>query len=295
MNAPLLKKRAKSERDAAAEGWRDLDWERLSHADTLVGAIVETTQTAGDLALGFFRAGEKTSAAVSRKAGGSPVTEADHVVNRHLEERLRAILPDAGWLSEESTDSPERLTRDLVFVIDPIDGTRNFAAGEPTWAVSVAVVYRRRPIIGVIHAPVLGETYVAVRNAGARLNGREIHVSDRTQLGAGARISGPFAMAQELRGAGLEFDLLPKISALAVRIAKVAAGALDAALVSANSHDWDIAAADLILEEAGGWLASLHGREIQYNRTGTWHGELVAGPEPVLAELSAAARRARAS
>jgi myo-inositol-1(or 4)-monophosphatase len=295
MNAPLLEKCSKNENDpvAPASVWRNLDWGRLSHADAVVGALVEATQAAGEVALSFFRPGEKTSAAITKKTGGSPVTEADHAVNRQLEQKLRDVLPEAGWLSEESEDAPQRLDQDLLLVVDPIDGTRSFVAGERAWAISVGVIYRHRPVIGIVHAPALGESYVAVKNAGARLNGREIRVSDRTKLNAAARVAGPPAIAQELRDAGLEFDLLPKIPSLALRIAKVAAGALDAALVSANSHDWDIAAADLILEEAGGRLQSLDGRQIHYNRVGTRQGELAAASAPILAEITAAFLRAK--
>lgn len=295
MNAPLLKNRSKNEADSpSAVSWRNLDWERLSHADAVVSAILEATRAAGEVALKFFRPGEKTSAVVTKKPGGSPVTEADHAVNRQLEEALRDILPEAGWLSEESEDSPERLDRDLVLVVDPIDGTRSFVAGELGWAIAVGVVYRHRPVIGIVHAPALGETYAAVKNAGARLNGREIHVSGRRKLNATARVAGPLSIAQELRDAGLEFDLLPKIPSLALRITQVAAGALDAALVSVNSHDWDIAAADLILHEAGGRLASFDGARVLYNRVGTRHGELAAAAMPILAEITAAALRAKA-
>ena len=269
------------------------DWNSLAPTDDVVAALVEITQTAGDLAHGFFRPGAKTSAAISKKTGGSPVTEADHAVNRYLEERLRALLPDAGWLSEELADSDERLGQELVLVVDPIDGTRGFAAGERAWAVAVAVVYRHRPVVGIVHAPALGETYLAVKNGGAQLNGQAICCSTRKGLDASALVAGPRAMASELRGVGLQFDLLPKIPSLALRIAKVAAGALDAGLVSANSNDWDIAAADLIVTEAGGRLTSLYGRELLYNRASTQHGELIVGPQQLLSQISGAMMRAR--
>ncbi len=269
------------------------DWYGLSPNDAIVAALVEITLAAGDLALGFFRAGAKTSAAISKKAGGSLVTEADHAVNRYLEPRLRSLLPDAAWLSEESADSPERIQQDLLLVVDPIDGTRGFAAGERAWAVAVAVVYRQRPVVGIVHAPALGETYVAVKNGGAQLNGHGICCSARKGLDASALVAGPLSMASELRAVGLEFDLLPKIPSLALRIAKVAAGALDAGLVSANSNDWDLAAADVIVNEAGGRLTSLYGRELFYNRTGTQHGELIAGPMPILSQITGAMMQAR--
>jgi myo-inositol-1(or 4)-monophosphatase len=289
MNPSLAQKIANDASDSGS-----YDWNGLSLNDGLVPALVDITRAAGDLALGFFRPGAKTSAAISKKAGGSPVTEADHAVNRYLEEKLRGVLPDAGWLSEESTDSDERMSQDIIFVIDPIDGTRGFAAGERAWAVAVAVVYRQRPVIGIVHAPALGETYLAVKNGGAQLNGQEIRCSDRKGLDASALVGGPLSMASELRGVGLEFDLLAKIPSLALRIAKVASGALDAGLVSANSNDWDLAAADLVLNEAGGRLTSLYGRELLYNREGTQHGELIAGPAQILSQISSAMQQARA-
>jgi myo-inositol-1(or 4)-monophosphatase len=269
------------------------DWQKLAPSDAITAALVEITRTAGDLALGFFRPGAKTSAAISKKAGGSPVTEADHAVNRYLEDKLRALLPDAGWLSEESTDNDARLGQDLVFIVDPIDGTRGFAAGERAWAVAVALVYRQRPVIGIVHAPALSETYVAIKNSGAKLNGQPISCSSRKRLDASALVGGPLSMASELRAVGLEFDLIPKISSLALRIAKVASGALDAGLISANSNDWDIAASDIIVNEAGGKLTSLHGRELLYNRDTTQHTELIVGPQPILDQISSAMTMAR--
>jgi myo-inositol-1(or 4)-monophosphatase len=202
------------------------------------------------------------------------------------------LLPEAGWLSEESEDSAARLSKDLVVVVDPIDGTRGFARGDPVWAVAVALVQDGRPLLGVVHAPALGETYVAVKGGGARLNGRAIEVSKRRALAAGAKVAAPAALAADLRRAGLEFELQPRIPSLAMRIAAVASGALDAGFASENSNDWDIAAADLILHEAGGRLASLDGCAIVYNRRETRHGVLTAAPVQIHAEVNAAARRA---
>lgn len=269
------------------------DWFALAPSDPFVAALVEIARTAGDLALGYFRPGAKTSAAVSKKSGGSTVTEADHAVNSYLEQKLRPLLPEAGWLSEESADSTERLDHDLVFIVDPIDGTRGFAMGELAWAVSIAVIYRHRPVVGIVHAPALSETYVAVKGGGAQLNGQAIAVSTRKKLDASALFAGPLSMATELRSVGLQFDLLPKISSLALRIAKVATGALDAGLVSANSNDWDIAAADVIISEAGGRLTSVYGRELLYNRDKTQHSELIAGPQQILSQISGAILQAR--
>jgi myo-inositol-1(or 4)-monophosphatase len=265
----------------------------LSHADGLVASFADAARSAGALALGFFRPGEKTSAEISHKAGGSPVTEADHIVDRFLKQRFEALLPEAGWLSEETEDSPDRLSKKLILVVDPIDGTRAFARGERTWAIAVALVQDGRPLIGIVHAPALAETYIAVKDGGSRLNGDPIEVSRIIALNADAKVAAPASLAQDLRQAGLPFALQPRIPSLAMRIVLVASGVLDAGFASEDSYDWDIAAADLILGEAGGRLAGLDGSPIVYNRKDTRHGVLTAAPKQIHAEVNLAARRAR--
>jgi myo-inositol-1(or 4)-monophosphatase len=262
----------------------------ISHGDGLVASFVEAARGAGTLALAFFRPGAATSAGISHKAGGSPVTEADYLVDRFLKQRLETLVPEAGWLSEETADTSARLSKDIVLVVDPIDGTRGFMRGHGAWAIAIALVEQGRPLIGVVHAPALGETYVAVRGAGARLNDSAIEVSKLAALDAGARVAAPGFLAERLREAGLQFALQPKFPSLALRFANVASGALDAAFASENAHDWDIAAADLIVQEAGGRLASLDGCAIVYNRSYTRHGLLTAAPAQIHAEVNAAAR-----
>ena len=262
----------------------------ISHGDGLVASFVKAARGAGTLALAFFRPGAATSAGISHKAGGSPVTEADYLVDRFLRQRLETLVPEAGWLSEETADTSARLSKDIVLVVDPIDGTRGFMRGHGAWAIAIALVEQGRPLIGVVHAPALGETYVAVRGAGARLNDSAIEVSKLAALDAGARVAAPGFLAERLREAGLQFALQPKFPSLALRFANVASGALDAGFASENAHDWDIAAADLIVQEAGGRLASLDGGAIVYNRSYTRHGLLTAAPAQIHAEVNAAAR-----
>src|SRR5262249_39192061 len=125
---------------------------------------------AGALALEHFNPGGRTSARVVTKPGGSPVTDADLAADSLLRCRLRAALPDAGWLSEETVDDFERLSRRSLIIVDPIDGTRAFVIGDPRWCVSVALVVDGRPVAGVVHAPALGETYAAAHGGGATFN-----------------------------------------------------------------------------------------------------------------------------
>jgi myo-inositol-1(or 4)-monophosphatase len=262
----------------------------ISHGDGLAASFVDAARGAGTMALAYFRPGAATSAGISHKAGGSPVTEADYLVDRFLRQRLETLVPEAGWLSEETEDTSARLSKDIVLVVDPIDGTRSFIKGQGAWAIAIALVEQGRPLIGVIHAPALGETYVAVKGEGAWLNDTAIEVSKLVALCATAKVAAPVFLAERLREAGLKFALQPKIPSLALRIANVASGALDAGFASENARDWDIAAADLILNEAGGRLASLDGCAIVYNRVETRHGLLTAAPAQIHAEVNAAAR-----
>ena len=251
----------------------------------LLPAMVLAARRAGDMALAWYRPGERTSAGIEIKAGGSPVSEADHAADALLKGELGTIDPQAGWLSEETVDTPERLSRARLFIVDPIDGTRAFMAGDPRWAVSVALVENGMPVIGVLHLPALGLTYTAMVGGGAMLDGAPIRVSEAMTLD-GARIAGPQPLLERFARTGAAISPQGKVPSLAYRIALVAAGEIEAGLASTNAHDWDIAAADLIVHEAGGFLADLQGHRPIYNKPSTKHGILAAGPLRFRAELT---------
>jgi myo-inositol-1(or 4)-monophosphatase len=261
-------------------------------AEALIAPLSEAAREAGEIALRYFRHGERTHANIEHKSGGSPVTEADLLVDHFLEKRLREIVPDAAWLSEEIADSPARLGRPLVLIVDPIDGTRGFSKGDPQWAVSIGLAHEGRPIAGVVHAPALEETYSAVYGGGAHLNGEPIRVSQRVSL-QGATLSGPQAFVASVQNAGAEIVPYPKMASLAMRLVRIASGYIDAGLVGDRCYDWDIAAADLILNEAGGRLTDLDGNRPKYNCETPRHAPLVAAPAALHAELVNAARRAK--
>jgi myo-inositol-1(or 4)-monophosphatase len=247
---------------------------------------------AGGVAMRFFRLGERTSARVEAKRGGSPVTEADFAVDDLLRARLGAALPDAALLTEERGDDLVRLEHARLLVVDPIDGTRAFMSGDPRWAISIALVDEGRPIAGVVHAPALGETFAASRGGGARRNGAPIAASTRALL-AGARTAGPKPLVDAIgEEIGTPFAIEAKIPSLAWRLCQVAGGGVDLGLASHNAHDWDIAAADLILEEAGARLTGLDGADIRYNRREISHGILLAAPVALIGALVAAANNA---
>ena len=270
----------------------DADRSALAARDCLTAAARE----AGALALGFFRLGAATSADVQSKLGGSPVTEADLAADALLKRRLREAFPEAGWLSEETADGADRLTRRVLLVVDPIDGTRAFVAGDPRWAVSAALIVDRRPVAGVVHAPALEETYAAARGAGATLNGGAIAVAgDLKPLRAARPLSaaGPKPLLQAMGSKlGASIDIVPRVPSLAYRLCMVARGAIQFAAAAEHSHDWDIAAADLLLEEAGGRLTDGSGERLLYNTDTIRRRALLAAPEPLAPGLLDAFRAA---
>ncbi len=255
-----------------------------NNAQTL-SRLQAIAEEAGRIALGFFKAGLDTNAEIEWKGDGSPVTEADYAVNTFLETALKALWPGAAWLSEESADDTARVSASHVIIVDPIDGTRGFARGDSNWAVAIALCEAGRPIAGVVHAPALEETYSAQAGQGATLNGKPLRMRADAALRPDMRLTCPGNLAKALAKAGVSMVFEPKIASLALRIVKVASGVYDAGFALRNSHDWDLAAADLVLTEAGGILADLDGEPLVYNKLEPVHGILTAAPRtlrPVL-------------
>jgi len=233
--------------------------------------LTETVREAGALARSMFRTELKSWT----KGASSPVSEADIAVNDLLENRLRSATPDYGWLSEESVDDEVRLGKPLVWIVDPIDGTRSYLAGREDWCVSVALVQGDSPLLAAVFAPVSDEFFFAARGSGATLNEVAIQATSGTSLDF-PRIAGPKPLVERLnRGPG-EISLYPRIGSLALRLCRVAEGRLDAAFAGGQSRDWDLAAANLIVQEANGNMTALSGDPILYNRQEVTHGVLVA-------------------
>jgi myo-inositol-1(or 4)-monophosphatase len=254
----------------------------------VLAVLADAATAAGAAAASYFRRGAQTSAEVSYKSGDSPVSEADIAANRVLERMLRDAFPDYGWISEETVDGDARLKADRIFIADPIDGTRAFIAGDANWCVSVALAEHGHPVAGVVHAPELGLTFTASRGAGAFCNDAPIRCSDRTAL-EGSAAAGPRPLLDRLEMVmGQRLLRGPKTPSLALRLVQAANGVFDIALASDGAHDWDIAAADVILREAGGVLLDAGGLRPVYNTANLRRGLLVAGsPELARAAVSA--------
>ena len=233
--------------------------------------LTDTVREAGALALSLFRTELKNWT----KGASSPVSEADIRVNDLLESRLRSATPDYGWLSEESVDDEARLEKRLVWIVDPIDGTRGYLAGREDWCVSVALVENGSALLAAVFAPASDEFFFAMRGQGTVRNAVPVLATSGTELDF-SRVAGPKPLVERLSRQSGEIILHPRIGSLALRLCRVAQGSLDAAFAGGQSRDWDLAAANLIVQEANGNMTALSGDAIRYNRREVTHGVLVA-------------------
>jgi myo-inositol-1(or 4)-monophosphatase len=235
-------------------------------------ALEAVMREAGDLARATARSAYKSW---TKGEDRSPVSDADIAVNDLLRQRLTKLAPRAGWLSEESEEHPPESAPLSAWIVDPIDGTRAYIAGRADWTISVALVEDARPVLAALYAPVTDEMFLASRGEGARLNGAALTVSDGNAL-AGAKIAGPKRYLDRLGALNAGIVAQPKVHSLALRLARVAQGELDAAFASSGSHDWDLAAADLLVHEAGGLMTGFAGQPLRYNARRIRHGALIA-------------------
>ncbi|MEM8616433.1 MAG: inositol monophosphatase family protein [Pseudomonadota bacterium] len=227
--------------------------------------LKQVAREAGHLALDYF---ERSDVRTWDKSKGHPVTEADIAVNNLIRQRLMAARPEYGWLSEETALDNDTRTARRVWVVDPIDGTRAFMRQQPYWCIGIGVLERGHVRAGVVHAPLLAETYDAQFGGGAYLNGKSIQVSDCAQE-EGCRIITNESMmthpAWKVPWPQMHLAK-PKPNATLIRMCWVASGRWDAALALWRKSDWDLAPGALIVSEAGG-LATTHlGEAFVYNR-----------------------------
>jgi len=223
------------------------------------------------------------------KDAGSPVTEADLAVDAFLKRELSALLPSAGWLSEETIDAPERLEGGLLWLVDPIDGTRDFMRGRPGWAVSVALVSSGRPLIGLLCAPARDELWVGEAGQGSWRNGERLSASRRTEF-SGSRVP-----AEALPKSDADLVSVYQPNSIALRVAMVAADEADLVATLRWGYEWDIGAAALIAREAGAAVTDAFGEPLNYNkRDPRAFGLLVSAPAIHAAAVERLADRARA-
>lgn len=252
-----------------------------------IRAIMAAVSDAADHALTLW-AGGQTQVRQWEKVPGHPVCEADLSVDAMLRARLSAIDPEAGWLSEETADTAHRLAVPRVWVVDPIDGTRDYLRGRPGWAVSVALVDRGQVSVGILAAPARNELWVAQAGMGATRNAKTLRAGSRTDL-PGARVP-----ADTLPRADRDLVTVDKPNSIALRMAMVAADEADLVATVRWGNEWDIAAAALICQEAGASVTDALGAPLLFNRPQpTAFGLLCSAPGIHAAATQRLAPRAR--
>jgi myo-inositol-1(or 4)-monophosphatase len=248
--------------------------------------LEEAVREAGHIARRFYGGEYKKW---DKEKGSGPVTEADLAVDAFLTNRLRSARLDYGWLSEETEDDRARLDARRIFIVDPIDGTLAFVKGKPHFTICAGIVEDGRPIAGVVYNPVTDECFRARKGGGAQLNGLPIFASARTLI-EGCRLLGDKPMFQHAA-----WNTPPNVpwpameieqrSSIAYRVALVATGQWDAMMALSAKHDWDLAAADIILTEAGGRLTTHKGDVLRYNGTDATQPSVVGAGMALHAEL----------
>lgn len=252
------------------------------HAAADLELLRAAAQEAGKIALRYWNEGAE---AWEKPGGEGPVTEADLAVDAYLRETLTQARPEYGWLSEESHDDPARLDCPQCFVVDPIDGTRAFANGERTWAVSIAVVEDGRPLAGVVELPARDKIYHAAQGMGAWRGDTRLRASPRSMLEGATLLAARPTMEPDHWPGGRPPVTREFRSSLAYRMALIGEGRFDAMATFRNTWEWDIAAGSLIAAEAGAAVTDRHGGALTFNSPGRHTAGVLAGGRDIHAGL----------
>lgn len=229
---------------------------------SIIDEAIEITREAGLAIMAYYQ----DAFSVRDKSPDNPVTDADLAADALLKDSLMKLLPEAGWLSEETADNRERTSRRYCWIVDPLDGTKEFVMGIPEFTVSVALVDGADPILGIIHNPANEITIHAERDQGTYLDGQPIRVSNQSTL-RGSLVDA--SRSERKRGEFEPFEELVHLrtmGSIAFKLARVAYGAADATWSRGPKNEWDICAGDLLIREAGGQCVNLDDKPFTYNR-----------------------------
>lgn len=249
---------------------------------------IAAARAAGEIVRRWYEGATYT---VRDKDNKSPVTEADIEANQIIYDTLRASFPGDGWLSEETQDSPERLTRKRVWIIDPLDGTREFVHRVPEFVVCIGLVEEGTPVLGVEYNPIREELFAGACGLGVTLNGAPLRVSAHAELSS-ARVLA--SRSEDARGEWDEFRADMQIEptgSVAYKLALIAAGRADATFSLTPKNEWDICAGAALILEAGGRITDRFGQPLRFNQPTTKLPGLIACNaqlyDPIVALLQA--------
>jgi len=226
----------------------------------------ESAEAAGKTILKYYEGDYH----VEQKSRNNPVTTADYEADTLLKDQLKKAFPEYGWLSEESKDQPERLEKDMVWVVDPLDGTKEFIYGIPEFVVSIGLVRNSEPVLGVLYNPVQGEMYAAAKGGGAFLNGDKISVSQTRKLSdARLLVSRTESKNGHVNKFADHIRAFKPTGSVAYKLGLAAAARGDVFVSVYSKNEWDVCAGHLIVQEAGGTMSDIYGNEIRYNNKAT--------------------------
>jgi myo-inositol-1(or 4)-monophosphatase len=238
--------------------------------------LTQAAKRAGEIACPYWCADPKTW---DKGGGAGPVTEADLAVDEMLAEFLRGARPSYGWLSEETQDTDERLTRERTFIVDPIDGTRSFIAGDRNWSHSIAIAQRGEVVAAVVYLPLRERMFLAQKGKGATLNGVPLQVGQTQNVDGASLLTAKVNLNTEHWQDAPPAFVHKARPSLAYRMALVAQARYDAMLTLRNTWEWDVAAGTLLVHEAGGCVTDRFGTAPIFNKpTPAFDGLVASNP-----------------
>ena len=241
---------------------------------------IQAAKEAGKIISSFYQ----NEYEVKMKGKGNPVTEADIAADQKIKTILTNEFPKYGWLSEETKDTPDRLDKKRVWVVDPIDGTKEFVQGIPNFVVSIGLVENRKPILGVIHNPINNDIYAASLGGGFYYNGNQSFINQKTKFSEIIMLNSRSESMEGLwESYNSQFNKLIPIGSIALKLAMVAANQADMVASLKPKNEWDICAGHCLINEAKGTLMTINGKNISYNNPNTLIVPgLVAGNQPIV-------------
>lgn len=229
-------------------------------------SAINTAKEAGSIIMQYY----KSKYEIRDKSYHNPVTTADHASDTFLKETLTKQYPEYGWLSEETVDSKERLNYERTWVVDPLDGTKEFIEGVDHFVVSVGLVENGEPIIGVLYNPASKELFTAIKGGGAFLDGEKLNCSNLTNFKEMVILN---SRSETRNGLWSPYSDVFKeqraIGSVAYKLGLTSAGKADVFASLRPKNEWDICAGHCIIREAGGEMVSLDGKPITYNNVKT--------------------------
>jgi len=233
----------------------------------------------------------RRSYTIGSKGRDNPVTSADLEADSAIKQLLSPAFPDYGWLSEETADNSDRLKRKRIWIVDPLDGTKEFIEGVDEFAVAIALAEDGVAVVGVTYNPIKRELYWAARGTGCHLGRKRVRVSRTRELGRATILASRSELSRGEWESAKKTMTVKATGSVAYKLALVAAGAADATFTNSPKSEWDIASGAALIAEAGGQIADIEGHALRFNQERVTIGGLIASNAALHEQLSALAHR----